>query len=199
MSEKRDIARVAGKYMPVEERGDDAVRRPDPIAVERLSPDVEEVAECVDPLDGRFGMDDPVGRVSVQMWKRTASPAWQLMPSMRCPSSSGRTGASAAAAGIGTPSGPIGPVVAGRTRPICDSGASGSLSTPLLPAWAHASTPVAANAAMPVTRPRAPQRPGRLTAASSRDNRSRERPGAPSRRWGSGSAPGSAAGRCPTL
>src|ERR1700745_264631 len=61
-----DLTRVSGEHSSVEECGDVAASGPDPLTVEWLSPDVEEVAERVRPLDGGFGVDDPVGRMRMQ-------------------------------------------------------------------------------------------------------------------------------------
>src|SRR6478672_10726350 len=66
VGEERDLARVAGEDASVEERSYVSVERSDTLAAERLSPDVEEVTEGVHPLNRRFGVDDPVGRVGVQ-------------------------------------------------------------------------------------------------------------------------------------
>ena len=66
LGEEWDPARVPGEDAAVEERGDRASGRSYAIAAQRLSPDVEEITERVRPMDRRFGVDDPVGRVRVQ-------------------------------------------------------------------------------------------------------------------------------------
>jgi hypothetical protein len=50
----------------IEERRDWTLRWADVLAVERLAPDVEELAKRVGAVDRRLGVDDSVGGVRVQ-------------------------------------------------------------------------------------------------------------------------------------
>jgi hypothetical protein len=64
--EKRDVARLACEEVSVEDCDHRSKRRADSAAREWLTPDVEEVAECVRASYRGFDVDDPVGRVRMQ-------------------------------------------------------------------------------------------------------------------------------------
>src|SRR5689334_3215523 len=66
MGEQWDPPRVAGEHASVDERGDRSTYGADLVAVERLAPDVEELAERVGACDRGLGVDDAVRRVGVQ-------------------------------------------------------------------------------------------------------------------------------------
>src|SRR3954471_13923806 len=102
------------------------------------------------------------------MWKRTCSPAWQVIPSICSPVVSERMRPSAGPAGIGTPSGPSGPAgAAGWRCPTVESReCGGAAAAP--PCLIRARIAVAVKAAIPAATPSVARGPRRRPLTSGR-------------------------------